>query len=171
MLVLSVLCVLVEKIQSKKGKLVVYLGSILLSIFTPDAVINSANIKFMFPYFVIGYKLYEYRPQFEAILTRFLARGKMKLIFMLLLNMTFVLGLCFYRTEWQIDISEFSVWGKSVTPQLGIVCGRFIVGLVGSLAVTVDIRLLCKICRGGIELSEMGRRQFYGNLHRPYIYH
>lgn len=145
-LILSIGSVAIEKIYGEKA-LVAYVCIILLGFVTPDAVVNSSGVKFMLPYYVIGFKISQYAKSCILSITQKLRKGNIHYIgIVIVLNLISVLICLYYPTEWLIHISEISCINKDAISQLTIDLGRYAAGLVNSMVFAVDVWLLYARC-------------------------
>lgn len=136
-LVLSCI-VVVEDLSNRTVKNLIYIILGITCLITPDEIINSAAIKFMLPYFIIGFKVAQMHININELFAKVCARkGNV-----FLLNVLFAI-LCFlWESNWRIDIAEFSLCGRDPINQLSIVMGRFLIGFINSCNVILDVCIL-----------------------------
>lgn len=122
----SLVIILVKRFL--KGSPVIYILGCLLTFVLPDFY-NLYLYKFMWPFFLLGYlfNAYDYETKLKKVYR----------------NKTFILGILalyivllhFYHYDSFIYTSGYTILGKNIVVQIYNNCFRFIIGLVGSIAV------------------------------------
>lgn len=103
--------------------LVTYILIFLLSFITPD-IFNFHIIKFIYPYYVIGFLASERENSLNEKKIKYSGAD-------LLIAIIFVIMLFKYKTEYYIYESRYSIWGKQYLHQIFIDIYRFIIGFLG----------------------------------------
>ena len=115
--------------------ILVYLAVFILVMLIPDNS-NSAQYKFMLPYFVLAYLFnkYDLKTKLNGIYVNITLAISSSLIYILLLP--------HFGFDTYIYMSGYSVIGKNLTYQLHNNAFRFVIGMVGSISVMYAIYLI-----------------------------
>ena len=118
-----------------KDNILVYLAVFILVMLIPDNN-NSAQYKFMLPYFVLAYLFnkYEFKTKLTNVYVNVTLAISTTLIYILLLP--------HFGFDSYIYMSGYSVIGKNLTYQLHNNAFRFVIGAVGSISVMYAVYLL-----------------------------
>ena len=126
----SMIVLLINKLL--KDNIIVYLIVFVASFFTPDVLLLSL-IKYMYPFFVIGYMVNKYKLIEKC-------NGKVKTIGFIISSVLFVIMLAFIKGNYFIYNSGYTVLGReNVFEMLYIDVYRLLIGLFGSYVFTFMI--------------------------------
>lgn len=139
--VLSLIVTLVHRYFKDNVFIYVILGILIL--FLPEKF-NLVYIKFMYPYFVLGYLLNKYKTNFRENIN----------IIGIGCTILFVILLIGWTKDYYIYITGMSLYVDNISNKLFIICYRYLSGLVGSGFI---ICIICKLYINNTNINILNR--------------